>query len=182
MSLEEQWKYEKAYELTHYRMGGVRYEYTIKDIASMVVPSNLLDVGCGRGEILDFAEGRGITAQGIETVPALCDGDRVIHGDICAIPFEDNAFDYVTCYDVLEHLPPGTEQKALDELGRVCNGVLYISTNDRPSSLPDGTDLHINKRPQHEWHADIARRWGEDNMNFTFRGRMGDWHWQIMVS
>ncbi len=176
MSLTEQWKYEMCYERSEYKMGPQRRIYVAEDIATMERGLTYLDVGCGRGEALDFARDRGIHAQGIETVPALCDGSRVLHGDICNLPFEDDSFDYVSCYDVLEHLPPGEEQAALDELKRVCLGVCFISTNDRPSFI-DGVDLHVNKRPQRAWHADMLNRWG--NVLYQPRGRYGDWHWTL---
>lgn len=180
MSLVEQWKYEECYELETYRMGPVRYTYASADIHSMEPGRKYLDVGCGRGEMLEMARGIGMLVQGIETVPQLCDGERVIHGDACHLPFDDDAFDYLSCYDVLEHLVPGEEQQALDEFRRVCSGTVFLSTNDRPSFLtkPDGEkiDLHINKRREHEWHADILKRWPE--AQFDYAGRSYDWHWR----
>ncbi len=176
MSLEEQWKYERAYELDNYRMGPVRFNYASRDVSSFEAGRTYLDVGCGRGEMLDIAESNGVIVKGIETVPPLCDGERIIHGDACALPFANDTFDYLTCYDVLEHLPPGTEQAALDEFRRVCRGVCFFSTNDRPSHLPDGTDLHVNKRPQADWHADILLRW--PSAEFDYAGRTRDWHWR----
>lgn len=176
MSLDEQWKYELSYELESYRMGPARRNYASDDVRSMGDCGTYLDVGCGRGEMLALAEEQGLTVWGIETVPKLCDGERVRHGDICALPFPDDFFDFASCYDVLEHLIPGEEQQALDELKRVCRGVVFLSTNDRPSHLPDGTDLHINKRSVQAWHADILARW--PNAVFTKAGPHGDWHWR----
>jgi len=175
MSLVEQWKYELCYERSNYRMGRGRLQYTAEDINSMSAGLTYLDVGCGRGETLDRAESIGLICTGIETVPDLCDGKRVIHGDACDLPFEDGAFHYVSCYDVVEHLPPGEEQQALDELRRVCSGVFFLSTNDKPSFL-DGIDLHVNKRPAKDWDADIRARWG--NVIFTKQPPHGDWHWR----
>lgn len=182
MSLKEQWKYERAYELGHYRMGVDRMNYAMVDVESMVPGSLYLDVGCGRGEMVKYARRRNVLAMGVDATPQLCDDKTVFHGDICALPFPEKQFDYVSCYDVLEHLPPGEEQQALDELGRVCRGWLFISTNDRPSHLPDGTDLHVNKRSRTEWHADLLKRWGpKERMWFAMKGPKRDWHWTIKV-
>ena len=175
MSLAEQWKYEKSYRSSDYRMKGLRLKYAAHDVGTMTPGSLYLDVGCGRGEMLDVAESIGVIACGIETVPDLCDGTRVLHGDICALPFADDAFDYVTCYDVLEHILPGEEQTALDELRRVCRGVVFLSTNDRRSVLPDGTELHVNRRSRVDWHTDIIARWPAAEFSLA-EGR--DWHWR----
>jgi ubiquinone/menaquinone biosynthesis C-methylase UbiE len=181
MSLVEQWKYEKCYELESYRMGVQRYKYTLEDIGEIQAGQTYLDVGCGRGEMLDAVESNGGIVTGIETVPALCDGKRVIHGDGCALPFEDNAFDYVSCYDVLEHIPRTEDDLILNELARVCRGIVFISTNDRPSFLSDPVtqekiDLHINKRPQSDWHRKVTAVW--NNTKFRERGHWKDWHWR----
>ena len=191
MSLTEQWKYERAYQLESYHLQGERLKYATADVAMFVPGATYLDVGCGRAELLALATTQGLmNCKGIETVPALC-GDiytdskdfiSVIHGDICELPFIDKSFDYVTCYDVLEHLPPGEEQDALAELARVCSGECIISTNDRPSHLPDGTDLHVNKRPRGAWHADIVRiftKAGASVIDASEKGRHRDWHWHI---
>lgn len=175
MSLVEQWKYERAYELENYRMGPVRLVYAMEDIAVIQPGQSYLDVGCGRQEIMIAVEKNGGIVQGIETVPQLCDGERVIHGDICDLPFEDRQFDFVGCYDVMEHIPPTEDDVALRELARVCRGTVFISTNDRRSVLPDGTDLHINKRPQSDWHRKITAVW--PNAKYAPRGRTADWHW-----
>lgn len=179
MSLVDQWKYEKAYKLENYHLQGARQTEVMGDIDTMSPGLKYLDVGCGRGESIRWANQRGVIATGTEIVDYLCN-ENVVHADIEALPFDDNAFDYVSCYDVLEHLPPGTEQKALDELGRVCSLRLILTTNDRPSTLPTGEDLHTNKRPQHIWHADMLERWGDKAIFSTFGTY--DWKWTVDLS
>ena len=46
------------------------------------------------------------------------------------LPFEDASFDTVVCWEVLEHLPKTSEQRAFDEIHRVLRpgGTLYLST------------------------------------------------------
>jgi ubiquinone/menaquinone biosynthesis C-methylase UbiE len=175
MSLDEQWKYERAYSIDTYKMGPARFDYAAADIATIESGKRYLDVGCGRGEMLDLARAQGALAHGIETVPQLCDGSTIIHGDACALPFPDDHFDCLSCYDVLEHLIPGEEVLALDEFLRVCKGTVFLSTNDRASCLPDGTDLHINKRPQTDWHHKITQRWAD--VVYNDAGPHRDWHW-----
>jgi len=45
--------------------------------------------------------------------------ERLTQGDIAALPFRSGTFDAVFCLDVMVHLPPGLEQRALSELTRV---------------------------------------------------------------
>jgi ubiquinone/menaquinone biosynthesis C-methylase UbiE len=167
-------------ELPDYRMGRARMILMLNDVAHMEKGLRYLDVGCGRAETLLHARQHGMDAWGTDIVPELI-GDQIVEGDICDLPFEDNSFDYVSCYDVLEHLPPGTEQKALDELGRVCSRQLVLTTNDKPSHLPSGEDLHINKRPRAEWQADILARWNDQRVYFSTFGHMNsEWKWRIV--
>ena len=178
----DQWKYEKAYStLPNYRMGSGRYRLVQEDIAGMTRGLRYLDVGCGRAETLHMARQGGLDAWGTDIVAELTVDPNILDADIEALPFQDGEFDYVSCYDVLEHLEPGTEQQALDELGRVCSKHLFLSTNDKYSHLPSGEDLHINKRSRCAWQADIDARWADTARIFfkTFGHLGSEWHWRI---
>jgi SAM-dependent methyltransferase len=185
MSRIDQWKYEKCYgELETYAMGFGRRQIVQQDIVSMNPGSTYLDVGCGRGETLHLAQQHGVSATGVEIVPQLI-AENIIDADIEELPFDDNAFDYVSCYDVLEHLEPGTEQKALDELFRVCKVELFLTTNKKPSFFTeeDGTklDLHINKREKDEWQSDIMARMNGGQIFFkTYQ--LEEWHWRVLMA
>jgi SAM-dependent methyltransferase len=66
----------------------------------------LLDVGFGRGELLDWARSAGFSTAGVEVVPELVDrarsrGHEAVD-NISRLP--PNAFDVITAIDVLEHL------------------------------------------------------------------------------
>jgi len=180
MALDELWKYEKAYStLATYRMGWMRKEIVREDIQTMTQGNTYLDVGCGRAETIEFALGRGVDAWGCDFVPELAN-DRVLQADAESMAYDDKSFDYVSCYDVLEHLTVGTEQKVLDELFRVCRMELFITTNNKPSRLPTGEDLHINKRERSVWEQDLRDRLGPaDTMHYKTFGA-GEWHWRIV--
>jgi SAM-dependent methyltransferase len=64
-------------------------------------------------------------------------GANFVAGSALALPFADDSFDAVCLFDVIEHLPRGTEPKALREACRVLrpNGKLYLST-------PHASPLH----------------------------------------
>lgn len=183
MNHPEKWKYDKAYEIESYKMGVTRKEAAFSWIESLEPPGVYLDVGCGRGETLDWARERGLFARGTELVSELVDDESIFYAELENLPFDDNQFDYVSCFDVVEHLIPKNTGQALDELFRVCRGELCITTNDRPSRLPDGTDLHINKRSRDDWENDLVDRVNEIGGKIffsTFGHLKNDWMWRIV--
>ena len=92
------------------------------------VPKSILDVGCNVGAWLCDCANRwpqsrlaGIDINQASLATAKI---RVPFADIRQsgaenIPFEDDSFDYVTCIEVLEHLPPDLRPKAFTEMRRV---------------------------------------------------------------
>lgn len=93
----------------------------------------LLDIGCGDGEFLSYAREAGWKVYGVEISKDgydLCKkkGIETYNKELRDIGFQDNLFDAVTLWDVLEHyLSPKDE---LREIYRVLKpgGMLYIST------------------------------------------------------
>lgn len=88
-------------------------------------PTKVLDVGCGTGNLVKYLRRLGVDAYGIdvsEKAIELADSEvkpflRV--GDITKLPFEDESFDVVTTFDVLEHINVKKLQKAVKECNRV---------------------------------------------------------------
>jgi SAM-dependent methyltransferase len=150
--------YSKEYENTIYRMGGQRYEHAVKYIGQWQ-KGRLLDIGCGRGEILDFAEGKGFEAKGTEIVEELIDNTRVVKGYTHELPFENNSFDYVTCFDVIEHILPENTAKTFEEIDRVAQKSILLSIANYPSKFGNGIDLHINIKPYPKWDGLIRKTW-----------------------
>lgn len=105
----------------------------------------LLDVGCGRGEILRHAAQLGADAYGIdyatvavnmsqhviESVDNVMPGrTAVMQSDAKKLPFPDASFDRVLMFDVVEHLYPWELQQALTEVDRVLkpDGMFIVHT------------------------------------------------------
>ncbi|GBF08530.1 putative S-adenosylmethionine-dependent methyltransferase [Aeropyrum pernix] len=117
-----------------------------------------LDIGCGLGYLVKEAMEEGIDAYGIEISDyALRNAiikERVKLGSITDIPFEDEYFDVVSAFDVLEHIHPRDTFKALSEIHRVLKpkGIL-IMTTPNPCYIDSWIyDLtHINVRPPKYW-------------------------------
>lgn len=175
MRSDEIAKYSACYLIPNYRMYKRRRLRALKDIKSIPEGCTYLDVGCGRGETLAMASERGVIALGTEIVPALCDGVTVVQADITDLPFD--GFDYVSCYDVLEHLPPVDVGAALDELFRVAEQALFITTNDNRSPL-GGVELHLMRKPREWWEQEFSKRGYSKIEHCTFATEH-DWHWMI---
>jgi len=98
----------------------------------------LVDVGCGFGWLAraiaseDLAECIGVDPNGLslEKAKTHAPQGRVMAGDASQIPLPDSCADIVTVFDVIEHVPPGTEPACLREVRRVLRpeGILLLST------------------------------------------------------
>jgi ubiquinone/menaquinone biosynthesis C-methylase UbiE len=95
----------------------------------------LLDVGCGLGFVLEAAVARGWDASGVDVsgrVVEICRqkglDSHVVTDD--RLPFDDQSFDIVTAWSVIEHM--GDVREALDEWRRVLRpgGLLVVDTSD----------------------------------------------------
>lgn len=152
-------KYRDAYQNESYRMGPERTRAMQHVLTQLDVRGALLDVGCGRGELLRMAEAAGFSpVQGTEVVPELL-GERVSYAEVHALPFPDGAFDVVCCVDVMEHLDPPDTVPALRELRRVAGRRLLISAADYPSQW-NGVELHVNAKHYDDWRALVTQHCG----------------------
>ena len=75
--------------------------------------SDVLDIGCGRGELLELLRERGVQASGVDANPEMVEvcisrGLRVYHADGLAYleSVPDGSLDGVTALQVVEHLQP----------------------------------------------------------------------------
>lgn len=131
-----------------YRMARIRRDPVVAELKKL--SGSLLDVSCGRGELMQEAADLGFQpVVGTEAVPELC-GYGVEYALITSLPFADNSFDVVTCIDVLEHLLEPDIAPGLRELQRVARNNILLSAATYQTSL-DGIELHPAARPAHEW-------------------------------
>ncbi|MEM2591487.1 MAG: methyltransferase domain-containing protein [Thermofilaceae archaeon] len=84
-------------------------------------PGVVLDVGCGGGNTFYTFIGPTV---GVDLAFSSLRRAQTIYPQVAralaeALPFPDNAFDYVVSTDVLEHLPLAIKDKALAEMARV---------------------------------------------------------------
>ncbi len=165
-------KYDDAYKLAWYRMGASRRNMA-NEMLLDVPGGSLLDVGCGRGEMLEDAERLGFSnVLGVEATASLC-GGRVMQGVAWRLPVDDRSFDVVTMFDVIEHLLHDDQLPALTELRRVARSAVIVTAADY-SHVVSGVELHPGRRTYQDFddmirlvfagasvtYCDGLKRWG----------------------
>jgi SAM-dependent methyltransferase len=93
----------------------------------------LLDLGCSAGAFLSTMKGGSWGLHGIEISPEEArlaeerTGAKVFVGDIFDAPFEENSFDVITCFDVLEHLYEPRKVIAKVQSWLKPSGIYYVA-------------------------------------------------------
>jgi len=158
-------KYIDAYAHTGYGMGPARKQAATRHIEDWLSDNKkpdaedsptLIDVGCGRGEMLDIAKSMGFNAKGYD--PATCEyREDVFYGLASDIPAKTDSANLVTCFDVMEHLLEDDLIPALRELRRVSQGAVIIAAADFPHYGAGGVNYHISMRSNDEWYKLFKR-------------------------
>lgn len=162
----------QRYAATHpgWRESGQVYEALSRQHASSDVC--VLDLGCGRGGVLELLHSQVKLAVGVDPdqrslvehrVPTL----RRVTGLMERLPFPDQSFDLVLCSWVLEHL--ARPEQAFAEVARV----LRVPTGPQGGrATPGGHFLFLTPNAWHpltwanrwlsrlgDWQARLVRRW-----------------------
>lgn len=141
--------------------------------------SSFLDVGAGRGEMVDLAVTLGFRqVQGTEVVPELLKHPLLRQAEAHSLPYKTATWDVVCCFDVLEHLVPEDVEPAVRELFRVARHVVLISAAE-DSHRADGVELHISRRPLAEWEQTLEANAGRWKLNKTYPCRPGSLIWEF---
>ena len=122
---------------------------------------SLLDVGCGRSHFAWYAQNASIvkTIQGcdISVVAANWQKHRglpCVVGDLSeGLPFDDNSWDGVTAFDVLEHIQPDAVLFAIGELTRVARKtvLMTIAHGHAHGKGTERENLHLTIQPPEWW-------------------------------
>ena len=87
-----------------------RYASVLEDAERVVGPiSSVLDIGCGIGNFVEFAQRRGLRVVGSDVSPTAVEearrrGLEVLHADAVDQELADESLDALTMWDVIEHL------------------------------------------------------------------------------
>ena len=105
-----------------------------EDVGYTVEAKRVLEVGGDSGEFSAFLQSHGACCVNLEYRPDVvtrgCFKGTVI-GDGTSMPFEDNAFDFVLCRGVIEHVPTAMQEWLVRECFRVTKerGVCLLNTS-----------------------------------------------------
>jgi 2-polyprenyl-3-methyl-5-hydroxy-6-metoxy-1,4-benzoquinol methylase len=105
----------------------------------------VLDLGCGRGEVLLACAARGAKVAGIDYAQAAVDitldtlsevpGADIVQGDVANLPWPDAHFDAILSGDVIEHLVPEDAEGMLREAHRVLKPGGRLILHTAPNQL-----------------------------------------------
>jgi ubiquinone/menaquinone biosynthesis C-methylase UbiE len=101
----------------------ISYYYQIDSVMKTNAKS-VLEIGIGNRMIADYLDKSGFNVVTCDFNEKL-NPDKV--GDIRNLPFEDNTFDAVLAFEILEHIPFEDVEVALSELKRVSKKNVIIS-------------------------------------------------------
>ena len=107
------------------------YWHQINEIISLK-PKKVLEIGIGNRFVTRYLREKELN---VTTLDVTHDLRPDIVGSVLAIPFKDDFFDVVACYEVLEHLPYSDFPEALKEIKRVSQKYVVLS-------LPDVTTVY----------------------------------------
>jgi len=107
----------------------ISYWHQIDEIIKLT-PQKVLEIGIGNGFVSTYLKKRGINITTLDIDKKL---NPDVTGSVLRIPFTDNYFDVVDCYELLEHLPFENFHKALSEIFRVSESYAVLSLPDASS-------------------------------------------------
>lgn len=117
------------------------YWHQIDEIRKLS-PRKVLEIGIGNGFVTNYLRHKGLSLTTLDPVQELRPN---IVGSVLNLPVAGNAFDVVSCCQVLEHLKYRDFTRALIEIARVSKSYVVLS-------LPDKTtvyriDLNLPRLP-----------------------------------
>lgn len=125
----------------------VKHRMDDLDLVKLYPGMKLLDLGCGRGELVMFCGSKGINSYGIEYSEAginigrknslaFCKNNELrnihlIRGTATHLPFPNSYFDRIMSWEVLEHLYQWQFEKCLEEIYRILKpeGIAVLDTS-----------------------------------------------------
>ncbi len=110
----------KSYDHKHRWMS---YWYQIREVFKLG-SGKMLEIGVGNKFLYDYLKKAGKDIVSVDINP---ERRPDFVGSVTNLPFPDNSFDVVLCFQVLEHLPFEDFEKALKEMRRVSKKNVLLS-------------------------------------------------------
>lgn len=102
------------------------YWHQIQEILSLN-PKSTLEIGIGNGFVSNYLKQRGLNVITLDIDKRL---NPDVAGSVLNIPFSDESFEVVACYELLEHLSYENFEKAMFEIFRVSGSHALLSLPD----------------------------------------------------
>ena len=148
---------------------------------------SLIDVGCNVGAWLEHCRqlypeaelaGVEINEPALEMARKSVPDADLHHCGAEKLPFPDNSFDYATCVEVLEHLPPDLRATAFQEIRRVLRpGGKLILTVPHAGWFSWLDSNNIRLRLPRLYRMLIGR--GKRDAGYSALGREVEWHYHF---
>jgi len=104
----------------------ISYWHQINEIIKLN-PKTVLEIGVGNGFVSKYLKERKVNVLTLDIDKRL---NPDVVGSVLNMPFSDELFDVVACYEVLEHLPFENFSEALSEIFRVSKSYAILSLPD----------------------------------------------------
>ncbi len=139
-----------------------------KWIAENLNPSSSLDVGTADGALVKKMLNKGIDAFGTDISKYQINKlkkqhpNRFYFGKAEELPFEDDKFDLVTAYHVLEHVSPGQIPRSIKEIGRVSKKYIVIEHPSKENFHVYVDSTHVSVNSSTRWKKIITEGLGKN--------------------
>jgi SAM-dependent methyltransferase len=121
--------------------------------------ARVLDVGCGQGfpvlrELADAATAVGvdISRGQLELATENVPGVPVLQGDMTRLPLRDGAFDALTAFHSLIHVPRGEHQAVVEEFARVLSPGGRVLVSEGPNEWSGSNPDWLDGGAEMQWH------------------------------